>query len=142
VFASIKAPRGIAVDPQTGLVYAASEGDGTVYVYTPNGKKSHSIPFPNPIGVYINGGVLYISGKATVGGSVLSFSLPSLSAGQTYQVNDPHPTGIVVYGGSLYVLGQGNHRLYQYNQQSGKFIGTVISGFTDDPEQITISTAC
>jgi len=136
VFAwSVPNPRGIAVDPATSDVYVASEDAKAVFVFDKNGQQKNSIPIDIPVGVYVNGGLVYISNRGD-NPATYSFNMTTGEKLITYKSTDSHPTGMVVSSGILYVLGQTNQQLNRYDLQTGAYLGPLIT-FTDDyPEQI------
>lgn len=137
-FVSVPNPRGVAVD-SSGNLYAASEDLNAVLVFSSAGAKKGTISIDTPIGVYVNGSVLYVSSKSNKNPGVYSYDVTSLKHLLTYVTPDNHPTGILTTGGSLYVLGQQNGKLYRFRQSDASYIGVVISSFPDTPEHIILS---
>jgi len=137
-FAKVDTPRGITVDPVRNFVLVASESAG-VLVFNSTGYLRQTIVVDDPIGVAVGAGYLFVSSAGT--DSVYSYNLTSGKQMTTYSSGGmKHPCGLVVNRGVLYVLGQKQTDMVAFMVSDGSYLGKVIKGFPDAPEQLVVAS--
>jgi len=137
-FATVDTPRGIAVDSVQNFVYVASETAG-VMVFNSTGSLLHTIVVNDPIGVLVTGGYLFVSSAGD--DAVYSYTLTSSTQVMKYSsAGMKHPCGLVVEKGVLYVLGQKQVDMLAFTVSDGSYLGTVVTGFPDAPEQLIVAS--
>ena len=132
--------RGIAMYPRTQELIVADESLDKVYFLSLDGAVNRSIKVTKPIGTYVSGSVLYVSSNSNSHPAAYSFDLETLKQireFQTPKVSDlGHPCGIASCQDRLLVLGQDTQSLFVFNSTSGDYLQTLVTGFSDTPEQI------
>eukprot|EP00697_Spironema_sp_BW2_P017555 gnl/Spiro4/9284_TR4893_c0_g1_i1.p1 gnl/Spiro4/9284_TR4893_c0_g1~~gnl/Spiro4/9284_TR4893_c0_g1_i1.p1 ORF type:complete len:303 (+),score=39.36 gnl/Spiro4/9284_TR4893_c0_g1_i1:132-911(+) len=135
--------RGLAYDSTLDVLFVADEDADTVYGYSfanQSISKTYSYSFQDPVKVFldVDTRVLYIGQRKL--DSVATINLATNKPGPTYSnAALVHPAGIAVSGDRLFVVSQKLRTVVEFSITTGDFKGTVISGLTDDPEQIRIS---
>ena len=141
--------RGLAFD-NAGHLFAADEGNNRVGVYDVNGNflgaitqsENHSVQ--EPVALWFDGpsGLLYIGSPGNQ--RIFTYAVAGIASGN-FQASSlmqddnrlDKVSGITVdASGNLYTCSRETSSVYQWSAQSGSFIATFASGFSDTPEQI------
>eukprot|EP01089_Gocevia_fonbrunei_P009915 TRINITY_DN2236_c0_g1_i1.p1 TRINITY_DN2236_c0_g1~~TRINITY_DN2236_c0_g1_i1.p1 ORF type:complete len:314 (+),score=54.59 TRINITY_DN2236_c0_g1_i1:3-944(+) len=135
--------RGLALDA-AGNIYFASETANVIEVFNPSGSPTGTIQVDTPIGVHVDqaNNMLYVGSNGATK-AIYSYNIAnSLSITAKYtQSGFGHPAGIAVINGVLYALDQKHLSLVAWNVASSAYLGTIVSGFGDAPEDL-LAVSC